>query len=183
MGVNLTNRDRAADFADLYEDTYLDVTRFVGRRTSPDAVEDIVHETFLVAWRRFDDLPRDRGAGRAWLFATARNCLLSSYRGDTRRIALSVRLTSEIRTAEHQTDETVALRLDLAAAWQRLQPREQEILSLSILEDLPSTQAGIVLGISSAAYRIRLHRARASLRRLLDPTTFPVLSTDQLVTE
>lgn len=183
MGVKLTNSDRAADFADLYEATYLDVSRFVGRRTSPDVVEDIVHETFLVAWRRFDELPGDRGAARAWLFATARNCLLSSYRGDTRRTALSVRLTSEIRTTEHQPDEAVALRLDLAAAWQKLQPREQEILSLAILEELPSTQAGRVLGISSAAYRIRLHRARGSLRRLLDPTTFPVLATDQLVTE
>ena len=62
----------------------------------------------------------------------------------------------------------VALRMELVAAWQGLGADEQEALALAVFEDLTSRQAGRVLGITSAAYRLRLMRARHALRRQLD---------------
>ncbi len=56
----------------------------------------------------------------------------------------------------------------LAAAWSRLADAEQEVLALELWDDLTSPEAGRVLGISAAAYRHRLVRARAALRRHLD---------------
>ncbi len=41
-------------------------------------------------------------------------------------------------------------------------------MSLTVFDDLSSLQAGRVLGISAASYRLRLLRARRALRRHLD---------------
>ncbi len=65
--------------------------------------------------------------------------------------------------------DLVARRLDLAAAWRRLSETDQEVMSLTVFDDLSSLQAGRVLGISAASYRLRLLRARRALRRHLDP--------------
>jgi RNA polymerase sigma-70 factor (ECF subfamily) len=174
MGMSTPSPDptRAERFAALYESAYGDLLRFVHRRAGPDAAEDVTHEAFLVAWRRFDDAPAAHGDARAWLFGIARNCLLADRRDQARRGALRVRIASDPLTAGAAADELSSLRLDLTSAWPRLRPDQQEILSLAIWDDLDSAHAGRVLGITAASYRIRLHRARTALRRLLDTTSF-----------
>ncbi|WP_446754323.1 sigma factor-like helix-turn-helix DNA-binding protein [Glutamicibacter sp. BSL13] len=71
----------------------------------------------------------------------------------------------------------------MVAAWHRLRPLDQEVLALAIWEELHSSKAGQVLGISSAAYRLRLHRARKSLRRMLDASASPNSFAEFLMTE
>jgi RNA polymerase sigma-70 factor (ECF subfamily) len=163
--------DREPRFRALYERNYTDVLRFARRRGEPEHAEDVAHETFLVAWRRLNDVPARPGDARAWLFGVARGCLLNAQRSHARRGSLSVRIASESPTSVAGHDDAAVLRADLAAAWRRLSPAEQEALSLAVWEDLPSPQAGRVLGISAAAYRLRLHRARAALRRELADTS------------
>lgn len=174
---------REKRFAELYELAYRDVLRFIQRRAGPDHAEDIAHEAFLVVWRRLDDLPEKHEDARAWLFTTARNCLFNSQRGHARQGALAIRVaarTAPFIDTEHDLTEQ---RIDLAAAWRVLRPEEQEVLSLAVWEQLPSKQAGEVLGISSASYRLRLHRARKSLRRELETATFVAPLTERLITE
>lgn len=167
MSPPAADTERAQRFADLYDSAYQDVLRFVRRRTAPDAAEDVVHETFLIAWRRFDRVPLALDEARAWLFGTARNCLLSDGRARMRREQLGVRIAVDAPPSAADADPS--FRLDLVAAWERLEPGQQEVLALTVWEELPSSLAGAVLGISAAAYRIRLHRARVALRRLLEP--------------
>ncbi|RUR01946.1 RNA polymerase sigma factor [Labedella endophytica] len=167
MSPPTTDRERAARFSTLYDDAYLDVLRFARRRSPPDLAEDIVHEAFLVAWRRFDDMPTTHDAARAWLFGVARHCLLNDRRARERYERLGVAIAEAAAAGDERTDVT-DLRLDLASAWPLLTPEQQEVLSLATWEALPAGDASRVLGISTAAYRVRLHRARASLRRHLD---------------
>lgn len=177
-------RYRERRFAALYRMTYPDVLRFVQRRVGADRAEDVVHEAFLVAWRRFGDVPSRPQDARAWLFAVARNALLNEQRGQVRRDALGVRIATETVTSTQGDHDLVVHRADLQAAWKRLRPEDQEVLSLAVWEELPSPQAGQVLGISSAAYRRRLHRARSALRNLLaSPTTVPVRRAECAVQE
>jgi RNA polymerase sigma-70 factor (ECF subfamily) len=161
--------DRRERFADLYQRDHPDVLRFVRRRSDPEMAEDVVHEVFLIAWRRFEVVPTSRDEARAWLFTTARNCMLSDARARTRRRELLVRIGD---TATELAPEGVdpGFELDLVRAWQQLEPGHQEALALSIWEELSSPLAGQVLGISAAAYRLRLHRARTRLRTLLHTT-------------
>ena len=164
-------REREQRFRSLYADAYEDVLRFVQRRGHPSHAEDVVAEAFLVAWRRIDEAPRLPGDLRAWLFGIARHCLLNTRRGEGRREALAVRLAEVVPAegaARTRDPDVVAFRMELAAAWRGLSADEQEVLALAVFEDLTSRQAGRVLGITSAAYRLRLMRARHALRRQLD---------------
>jgi RNA polymerase sigma-70 factor (ECF subfamily) len=166
--VRPVHPEREERFRALYAAHHLDVLRFVARRAHPDAAEDVVAEAFLVAWRRLDDAPRRPDDVRAWLFGVARHCLLNAGRGRARREALAVRVAAAAGDDEVHEADAAAQRLDLAVAWRRLTEAEQEVLALTVFEDLTSPQAGAVLGIPAAAYRLRLMRARRSLRRHLE---------------
>lgn len=61
------------------------------RVSEPADAADVVAETFLVAWRRLDDVPTGSDA-RLWLFGTARRVLANQRRGALRRSRLADRL-------------------------------------------------------------------------------------------
>lgn len=155
--------DRERRFRALYADAYADVLAFAQRRGHPSQAEDVVAEAFLVVWRRFEEAPRRRENARAWVFGIVRHCLLNAQRGQGRQDALAVRIASVPSGADGPGEPSAEL-IDLAAAWKGLSPAEQEVLALTVFEDLTSAQAARVLGISAASYRIRLMRARRALR-------------------
>lgn len=167
------SRDAEARFRDLYETTYDDLMRFVQRRVHPSHAEDLAAESMLVAWRRFDQLPAQRGDARAWLFGIARNLMLNDQRAERRRAALKVRIADASTPGRSDDAEVVARRVDLSRAWRRLTPQHQEVLALTVWDDLTSSEAAIVLGVSPVAYRLRLSRARRALRALTDDHAEP----------
>jgi len=176
--------DAKLRFEALYRNTYDDVFYFVLRRigTSQAAgqasatdyrsrAEEVVHETYLTAWRKITALPTDAAQARAWLFATARNQMLNEKRGASRRAALVIKTTDDAvltRLAESQApDEQAIQRLTANAAWARLSATDQEAIALAAFEGLTAAEAARVLGISVAAVKFRLHFARNKLRRAL----------------
>ncbi len=165
---------REARFRTVYEATYDDLLRFAQRRVDRSQAEDVAADVFLVAWRRLDDMPQEVQDARPWLFGVARATLLNHRRSSRRRDALAVRLgdTAPVRPDDSDADLT-ASRLDLATGWARLSDAEQEVISLDVWEGLSSAQAGVVLGCSATAYRLRLSRARRALRRHLDASPPP----------
>lgn len=152
-----------AAFRALFDAAYDDLTRFVERRTHPVDAPDVVAETFLVAWRRFDDVPRDPGEARAWLFVTARNLVANRVRRDRHQAAITVRIAAQPAPGVGEHDD-VAARLDLARAFARLTPSDQEVIALTAWDGLSQAEAAAVLGIGARAYGVRLSRARRRLR-------------------
>lgn len=141
----------AERFRILFRAAHPDVLRFVLRRTSPDLAEDVVAETFLVAWRRVADLPVALDDARAWLFGIARNQLLNAHWGARRQDALAVRLAGAAALGGGVTPDAADAavgRLDVAQAWHPLPAADQEVLALTVFEQLTSGQAAAVLGIS-----------------------------------
>jgi RNA polymerase sigma-70 factor (ECF subfamily) len=172
---------RRERFDAIYQREHSNVVRFVARRLPFDDLhraEDVASDVFLAAWRRLPQIRRDEAAERAWLYACARNCLLNEHRATARR-GLHVRLAPEASDAVVAPDQAPELRLDLATAWHRLSPGEQEVLALAIWENLSSAEAGKVLGIAASAYRFRLHRARSRLRAALQLSDARQLSASQ----
>lgn len=184
--MNTLTPEREACFRALYADTYGDVLRFVQRRVHPSHAEDVAADAFLVAWRRLDDAPRRSGDRRAWLFGIARNCLLNTRRGQERQSALAVRIAESAppsSLAGTPDSDLVTARLDLASGWRRLSESDQEALALSVFEELTSPQAAQVLGITAAAYRLRLMRARRALRREVEVAGSPLSVHVQMETQ
>jgi RNA polymerase sigma factor (sigma-70 family) len=160
---------RRRSFEQLFRDTRTDLLAYVLRRadTAEDAA-DVLAETYLIAWKKLDGIPGGVQM-RPWLFGVARNLLL---KGTTRRRSYSVlveRLANELRahrperSSVAEGEEHEALRMAPA----RLPEIDREILTLSAWEGLTASEVAGVVGKSANTVRVRLHRARARLRREL----------------
>ena len=76
-------------FEGLFRENYAAVRGYALRRATPEAAQDVVAETFLVAWRRLDDVPDD---ALPWLYGVARRVLANQRRSASRGAALERRL-------------------------------------------------------------------------------------------
>jgi RNA polymerase sigma-70 factor (ECF subfamily) len=165
-GLVVTPESQGADdaqrFTALYREHHGCVRDFARRRVGADQAQEIVAETFLVAWRRFEDVPM---APIPWLYRIA----LYEIANLRRRQASVVRLHHallETRTgapAESGPYEHSDLGHAVAVAFATLKPRDQEILRLAAWEQVSTTEGAAVLQCSVSAYRMRLHRARIRL--------------------
>jgi RNA polymerase sigma-70 factor, ECF subfamily len=164
-------RDDPHAFRELYDRYATQVNVFHLRRTrDPDASHDLTAETFAQAWlsrRRF----RDRAGGSAgpWLFAIARNVLVSSVRrgvleDDARhRLGLLDGATS-VAPDERWLDDADEILGTLPAA-------QGDAIRLRVLDDLSYAEIAGTLGITPEAARVRVHRGLTTLRATLaDPT-------------
>jgi RNA polymerase sigma factor (sigma-70 family) len=149
-------------FEKLFAAHYWAVRGYVLRRGPGSAVEDVVADTFLVAWRRLDSLGDDP---LPWLLGVARRLLANQHRAERRRGALAARLQSLIPGQSLGWEPPPEMSGKLAAAMASLSAREREALLLVAWEGLEPGRAARAAGCASAAFRVRLHRAR---RRVAD---------------
>jgi len=158
--------DRSARLDALFTAHAAQVYAFALRRTSRSAAEDVVSETFLVAWRRLDAVPDN---AKPWLLAVARRVLANQRRADGRQTALRARLASSERVVDNEvrrSEDAAAL-----AALATLSPADRDAVTLIAWDGLSAEEAAVVLGCSRATFYVRLHRARRRLAAALDPTT------------
>lgn len=149
-------------FRSLYEDHADRVAGYAARRAAPADVGDVVAETFLVAWRRLDEVPRD---ALPWLLATARGTLANRHRAARRRRALAERLTAQPANATEHDPGHADVDRRLLAAIAELPEAEREAFLLVAWDGLGGSRAARAAGCSAATFRMRLHRARRRLRR------------------
>lgn len=159
--------DRHLAFRQIFEATFDDLSRFVVRRVDAHVCDDVVSETFLVAWRRFDELPRDPAHARPWLFATARRILANTYRGRERAQGLAQQIAAQPPNST-EDPANIVIRIDYARAFDRLSSRDQEVLKLVAWDGLSTAESAQVLDISVAAFSARLSRARIRLKKHLE---------------
>jgi RNA polymerase sigma-70 factor (ECF subfamily) len=158
------------DFDELFRRTYPRVLSYARAMASPADAEDAVGETYAVAWRRRAEIPPATELG--WLIGVTRRVLANRRRSERRLLALRDRLGQHRDfdgpdPAERVTDAGVR------AALLTLAPIEREALVLHAWLELSSSDAAAALGITPAAYRMRLARARRQIRSQLD--TSPTL--------
>ena len=155
--------DADAAFRQVFETTYSRLVAYARRRTaSPSDADDIVSEVYTTAWRRWDD----RTPGRPelpWLYGIAGNVVRNHRRSSGRRLRLVDRLEAE-PAGRAEADPADRAGSELRAALDRLSVDDQELLRLVAWEGLSHAEIGEVLGCSTNAVGIRLHRARQRLQ-------------------
>ncbi|RFS83545.1 sigma-70 family RNA polymerase sigma factor [Actinomadura spongiicola] len=160
--------ERSARFEELYETHLGHVTGYVRRRTGDaDDAADVIAETFLVAWRRLDDVPPGDEA-RFYLYGVARRTLANLRRGQRRYRDLTARIGRNLARDLAATPLPEPDRPEIGAAFRALPEGDRELLGLASWEGLDNGQIATVLGVSRNAVRIRLHRARRRFARELD---------------
>lgn len=169
--------DKRTAFEAMFRMTYDRVLAYALRRTDWMDAEDVVSDTYAVAWRRFSDVPPDP---LPWLYAVARRTLANSRRSVRRRAQLALRLAGEAHFSPgveldpgERLEDSVLMRSALAS----LGDLDREVLMLIAWEGLDNERAAAALAISPQAFAVRLHRARrrllAAVERLSAPGESP----------
>jgi RNA polymerase sigma factor (sigma-70 family) len=169
--------DQARGGADLdrrfeicFRDNYAAVLAFAVRRLPDRATaEDAASETFAVAWRRREFIPEEP---LPWLYGIALRVVANQRRSGRRRRRLGDRLEGEAGLWAPAPEPADALhrRDAFARAFARLSEGEREVLRLVAWDGLGTHEGAGVLGCSTAAFRVRLHRARRKLAKHLEAT-------------
>lgn len=152
---------REAEFGALFAEHYGAVLRYAQRRINDSEIaRELAGECFTIAWQKFDaarpiDLP--------WLYQTTRYLLSNEFRRYAREAEAASRVAEAPDTLDN-SDDVIDLRIALA----HLPARDRELFRLSYWEGLSAIEIARVLGISDGAVRVRLTRARAHLRELLN---------------
>jgi RNA polymerase sigma factor (sigma-70 family) len=164
--------ERGGEFEALYRAHVKQITAFFARRArDPQAVADLTADTFVAAIGSFVSSPPRKDSERAWLFAIARriyakHCELSSRREHAARRAGAERWLGEAALDElHERIDAERLGRELLAEIGALPARDREAIELVELIGMEPSEAAETLGISAGAFRVRLFRARARLRK------------------
>lgn len=140
---------------------------------TPQDAEDAAQEALIILYRKIGTL-RATGALASWMFRIVRNeCL--------RQVRLLVERRDEVSEepeayaeggAEPSAEDAVLRRLEaerIAAAVSALPRDQRQVLIMRDVLGLPGKSVSQSLGLSTAAMKSRLHRARTALRDALEP--------------
>lgn len=162
MALTVTADERFRQLYELYANAVL---LYFKRRIDSETAQDCTAETFLVAWRRIDDVP-DKAL--PWLYGVARRVLQNQRRSGGRMARLLQRLGGQRPRTEPGPELAVIRRFEdaeLADALRRLRPADQELLMFANWEELPHAEIGLILGCSAHAVDQRIYRAMHRLAR------------------
>jgi RNA polymerase sigma-70 factor (ECF subfamily) len=165
--------DRAA-FDELVRATYAGMYTLAYRLTgNEEDARDVVQDAYLRAYR---GLRRFRGDARftTWMYRITANCASTQLarRARDRHEALDDDCPIADGRPEHDPELRASAASDrdqVAQAVSELPPRLRAVVVLRDVYDLPHESIAAELGISEAAAKVRLHRARRKLRERLFP--------------
>ncbi|MFE5618127.1 RNA polymerase sigma factor [Streptomyces sp. NPDC056470] len=137
---------------------------------SPQDAEDAAQEALIILYRKIGTL-RATGALASWMFRIVRNeCLRQVRLFASRSDGASAEPDA---SPEPSAEEAAMHRLEverLAAAVAALPRDQRQVLIMRDVQGLPGRAVAHALGLSNAAMKSRLHRARAALRHSLETT-------------
>lgn len=138
------------------------VMAYARRHVGNEEAHDVVAETFLIAWRRWSEVPQP---AIGWLIVTARQVMSNRVRSIRRQQALADRiaLLDEVAAYAADTADLALSRREALERLARLDEQHREALLLISWDGLTNDEAAEVLSIKPAAFRRRLSRARAAL--------------------
>jgi RNA polymerase sigma factor (sigma-70 family) len=148
---------------------------YVSRRLGRDAADDLVAETFLVAFRQRASYEPDQSSARPWLYGIATRLVSRRRREEVRffrAIARSGIDPAADPVAEPVADQSArradaqALHRRLAGALAVLSPADRDALLL-VADGLSYQEAAQALGVPAGTLSSRLARARRTVRAAL----------------
>ena len=158
------------------DEVYRQMIRACGNR---EDAEDVLVEALVKAHRHLGQL-RNAGAFRAWLAQIARRVCWQLKQREALQPLLQLSVVEdegrEIPSADRPLDQQIALRQMSSLLHQAVDKLSEEYRSVYVwrdLEDVPAKEVAKRLGISVAAVKSRLHRARESVRNALDAALIP----------
>jgi len=129
--------------------------------------EDVVHDTFLEAWRRAADYSPERGSVLAWLAVRARSRAIDRRRGPARRgLTLPPDVFEETISCRTGRDEPLYSedRGRLRAALAAMSADERQVLLLGYFGGLSSREIALEVKVPVGTVKSRVRSALGKLR-------------------
>lgn len=165
----LRSREDPQAFAALYDKYSRAVHRYAATRAGEAVADDVMSQTFLVAFESRESFDHAWEDARPWLFGIATNLLRRHHRTEARRLKAFAKAAG--RGSYDDGADRVAERLDaaaatsnLAASLRKLSPTDRECLLLYAWADLTYDGIALATGVPIGTVRSRLNRARRILR-------------------
>ena len=162
------SRDTPAAFAELYDRHAVAIHRYASRRLAV-AADDIMSETFLVAFERRDAFDEGVTDARPWLYGIATTLLKKHRRQEARAwrglmAGGAAEQVVAIDGPDDRLDAELVIRR-LASALRRMPARDRDALLLYAWGDLDYEGVARALDVPIGTVRSRLNRARRQLRQ------------------
>jgi RNA polymerase sigma-70 factor (ECF subfamily) len=174
-------QDDRSRFEDLYRETVRRLFAYVLTRTNRENASDVISSTYLVAWRRFEEVPADP---LPWLIGIARRVLADQRRSEARQRAVGQRLREEPsapRDLGSAVTESLVLRDSIRGALARMRPEDRDIVILAAWHGFGTEQLAVTLDCSKSLASLRLHRARRRFARHLKTQDQPIRMGQQVI--
>jgi RNA polymerase sigma-70 factor (ECF subfamily) len=152
------SRDQVA-FSELYRRFSRAVHGVLLARLSRSDAEDLVQDSFLIAWQRIGEL-RDPGAFGGWMLAIARRLAIDHARRSPQVVELPASLAAQ---AVEPSDGAFVLSVIRA-----LPDAYRETLILRFVEGMTGPEIAAATGLTEGSVRVNLHRGMKKLRERLE---------------
>lgn len=176
-GQAIQSATKPEEFAHLFDRYAARLHWYIARRLGTSEADDLVGQTFLIAFERRQQFAGSADGALPWLYGIATNLIHRRRRDEVRQYRAYAR--SEPAGLDRHGDPLaaeVADRVDAASASRilngvlaGLRQAERDVLLLYCWEELSYAEIAEALDLPLGTVRSRLHRARRALRSALGP--------------
>lgn len=174
-------KDFKKSWSEIYHELREPVLRYVGKLVPPHEMEDVCQEVFAKIALKQDTF-KGRSKLTTWVYRIATNTAIDRIRSLQSR-QLEAPLKGEVQETENllflpmfsclpnsPPQELIASEMSACIREQvdKLPLKYRAVLALQSLEDLDNHEVAEILDISIPTVKIRLHRARAMLKKILE---------------
>ncbi|AIY02837.1 RNA polymerase sigma (70) factor [Arthrobacter sp. PAMC 25486] len=168
-GIIRSSGESPHAFTALYDKFARMIYRYAARRAGESAAEDVMAETFLVAFERRDSFDHAWEDARPWLFGIATNLLRKHHRTEAKVLKIMAKASG--REGYADSTERIAEQLDaaaatssLAGALRKLSAGDRECILLYAWAELSYEGIAAATKVPIGTVRSRLNRARRILK-------------------
>lgn len=181
------SRDDPSAFGELFDRHAAGIHRYVARRTNAVVADDVVAETFLVAFERRESFRNEFTEAAPWLFGIATNLLRHHHRQEVRALRALARIGQQPAAPPESSDDSADAdaRLDALAALKgvgealrRMSRSHRDTVLLHAWADLTYDQIATAMDVPIGTVRSQMNRARKILRATTPSRTLELLTGD-----
>src|SRR5215469_9625969 len=160
------------DFHSLYERYAQDVRRFALLLSGNDALaDDLTSETFVRVWTARGEIRQ--ATVKAYLFTIVRNLYRDHWRRERRWTELEDHVADRGISPQQRSEQSSELRHTMAAL-QNLPEQERAALLMYAEEEMSYQEIAEAMGLTLAAVKVKIHRARLKLIQATTEAAQPV---------
>lgn len=152
-------------FEEAYKECYSSILRLCrGYTTDIEQAEDLVQETFIVAWENWHRF-RQESHARTWIYRIAINVCLTYVRKARKQSVSRLENSPESESISSLSDGTEENVKHLYHCINQLRPADRILITL-FLEELPYLEIAAITGIKENTIAVKIHRIKKELTEL-----------------